>query len=375
MRQQNNPTASFDHPAATSKPDSPKAAAETPATPLKDTPCADVAPPPTVFAVQDVVVVAARTGPGQNKPGGVARITSVSSPQGSDHYDDACALTYSVQYVLGGREQHLPGHLLKHHNSLQSPPLTSPSGRRTIQEGSSGSSSSGKGASNIAKRGSRSGGKGRGALFGATTARSLPLKLPSWCFPRDARNLTPLDCAAESEATLFLRGRFADANETNNKETWGVSAHYGEENSSSVGVDYFVGGEDLAGGREPFPVNWTRESSHRSITGGGGSNCGPKRFTYVCTPVEGCGVGADWRSIPWISSTKSRHLSSSTVSGNKCGCACGSSKDVIQNSRDSSSSAVDTIRVHLECGPSCPCERIAVPNSRAGGWAKIPRGW
>ena len=330
-------------------------------------------------------MVAARTGPGQNKPGGVARITSVSSPQASDRDDDndaSALITYSVQYVLGGREQHLPAHLLKHHNSLQSPPLTSPNGRRAIQESSSGSSSSnssGKGASSSANRGSRSGSKGKGALFGATTARSLPLKLPSWCLPRDARGLTPLDCTAESEATLFLRGRFIDTNETNSKEKRVDSTHYGEENSSSVGLDYFVEGEDLAGGREPFPVNWTWESSNQSIAGGGdsgGSNRGPKRFTYVCTPVEGGGVGADWGSILWISSAKSRHPSSTTVNGNKCGCACESSKDVIKSSRSSSSSsAVDTSRVHLECGPSCRCERVAVPHFRSGGWTRIPRGW
>jgi len=418
VRRQESFNASINHLAATSSPYPPATTTKAPATPLKGEACADTAPPPPpVFALQDVVMVAARTGPGRNKPGGVARITSYSRPQGIDH-DNASAYTYSVQYVLGGRELHVPAHLLAPHDSLQSPLLTSPGGRRVVKDsssssnggGSSSSSSTWVASNSIINRGSRSGGKRRDALFGTLSARSLPLKLPSWCLPKDARGSTPLDCGTqgwnqrqasttttfnqqrlqEPEAIIFLRGRFADVHEIKFKNKHGSSFEHRVENNSignSLVDGCFADEEDLAGGRESFPVHWTRESSYESSTsggngGGGGNSCGPKRFSYVCAPIEGCGVGADWSTIPQIASARSRHPTGATVGVSKCGCACGSSKDVIQGSRSSSSSssssssAVDTTtRVHCECGPFCPCERVALPRSQAGGWTRIPRGW
>lgn len=50
-----------------------------------------------MFAVGDIVVVTARTGVGENKPGGVGRVTEVSEDGSVD-----------VKYVLGGRERRIP---------------------------------------------------------------------------------------------------------------------------------------------------------------------------------------------------------------------------------------------------------------------------
>ena len=66
------------------------------------------APAPVVvdFKVGDVVEVAARTGPGQNKPGGVGRIMAVHSNEEDN------GRTYDIKYVLGGREKNVAEDLL-----------------------------------------------------------------------------------------------------------------------------------------------------------------------------------------------------------------------------------------------------------------------
>jgi hypothetical protein len=73
-------------------------------------PLLPVAAPPMVdLKVGDVVEVAARTGPGQNKPGGVGRVLAVHSEGGDD---DQGGRTYDIKYVLGGREKNVAESLL-----------------------------------------------------------------------------------------------------------------------------------------------------------------------------------------------------------------------------------------------------------------------
>ena len=68
----------------------------------------------TKFKVGDIVDVARRKQPGQNKDGGVARVLSVG--QAGD------AVVYSVKYVLVGRsESNLRGAELKLHEEVTQP--------------------------------------------------------------------------------------------------------------------------------------------------------------------------------------------------------------------------------------------------------------
>jgi Tfp pilus assembly protein FimV len=80
------------------------------AAPLAIAPSA-IAPSAAVgFAVGDVVSVAARTGPGQNKHGGVGRILAVHEPAVDD--SGGGGRTYDVKYVLGGREKGVAASLI-----------------------------------------------------------------------------------------------------------------------------------------------------------------------------------------------------------------------------------------------------------------------
>jgi len=79
------------------------------AAPLAIAPSA-IAPSAAVgFEVGDVVSVAARTGPGQNKHGGVGRILAVHEPAVDD---SGGGRTYDVKYVLGGREKGVAASLI-----------------------------------------------------------------------------------------------------------------------------------------------------------------------------------------------------------------------------------------------------------------------